>query len=478
MDRAMLDRGRSLSLWGLWWKAIQLLRPAFSRRITFMWFATIVAGITVRGDTLGVTSIVRALNLRPEFYHRLLAHFHSTGVKLDRLAALWTQVVLRLFSRPVRVNGRLVLVGDGIKAPKRGRKMPAVKLLHQQSESNTKPEYIMGHSMQAVGLLVNAAKSVFSVPLAARIHEGLVWSNRDRRTLLDKMLGLLDILALKAPYYFVADAYYAAGKMVSGLLGQGNHLVTRVKSNAVAYAPAPSKKGRRTRGRPKTYGKKLKLKSLLADVKSMQQLASPVYGEHNVTLRYRVCDLLWRPAGRLVRFVVVVHPTRGSCILMCTDTSLSATDIIRLYGLRFKIEHSFKQATRLIGSFAYHFWMKDMTPLLYRNGNQYLHRKSADYRDHVKRKINAYHVFIQAGVIAQGLLQYLAVVFPKLVWDSFGSWLRTIRPGIPPSEFVVATALRQTLPEFLMSYSQSDSLAKFIADRQDNGNMRIFRLAS
>jgi hypothetical protein len=478
MDRAMLNRGRSLSLWGLWWDAIQLLRPAFSRLSTFMWFATIVAGITIRVDTLGVSSIVRALNLRRKLYHRLLAHFHSSGVKLDRLAALWTQAVLRLFSSPVHVNGRLVLVGDGIKAPKRGRKMPAVKLLHQQSESNTKPEYIMGHSMQAVGLLVHAAQSVFSVPLAARIHEGLVWSNRDRRTLLDKMLGLLDILALKAPFYFVADAYYAAGKMVSGLLKHGNHLVTRVKSNAVAYAPAPRNNGRRTRGRPKTYGKKIKLKSLLANVRSMQQVASPVYGERNVTLRYRVCDLLWRPAGRLVRFVVVVHPTRGACILMCTDTSLSATDIVRLYGLRFKIEHSFKQATRQIGSFAYHFWMKDMIPLLYRNGNQYLHRKSADYRSHIKRKINAYHVFIQAGVIAQGLLQYLAVTSPKLVWDSFGSWLRTIRPGIPPSEFVVTNALRQTLPEFLMSYSESDSLAKFIADRQDNTNMRIFRLVS
>jgi hypothetical protein len=410
-----------------------------------------MAGITVRVDTLGITSIVRALNLRPKLYHRLLAHFHSTGVKLDRLAALWTQLAMRLFSSPVRVNGRLVLVGDGIKIPKRGRKMPAVKLLHQQSESNTKPEYIMGHSLQAVGLLVHAAQSVFSVPLAARIHEGLVWSNRDRRTLLDKMLGLIDILAIT---------------------------VRRVKSNAVAYAPAPPKKGRNKRGRPKIYGEKTKLKSLLADTRSMRQLASPVYGESNITLRYRVLDLLWRPAGRLVRFVAVIHPTRGACLLMCTDTSLSAIDIIRLYGLRFKIEHSFKQATRQIGSFAYHFWMKDMIPLLYRNGNQYLHRKSADYRSHVKRKINAYHVFIQAGVVAQGLLQYLAVASPKLVWDSFGSWLRTIRPGIPPSEFVVANALRQTLPEFLMSYSEVGSLTKFIADRQDHGNMRIFRLAS
>ena len=117
-------------------------------------------------------------------------------MQLDRLTALWTQAVLRLFPQPLRVNGRCVLVGDGIKVPKCGRKMPGVKLLHQQSESNTKPEYIMGHSLQAVSLLVQAAASVFAVPLAVRIHEGVVWSNRDRRTLLDKMLALLGIVAI------------------------------------------------------------------------------------------------------------------------------------------------------------------------------------------------------------------------------------------------------------------------------------------
>ena len=474
----MPDREQPLSLWAIWWNAIQLLRPGFSRLRTFMWFVIAVAGLTVRVDLLGVTSIVRALNLRPRLYTKLLDHFHSSGIKLDRLSALWAQAVLKLFPHLVRVNGRLVLVGDGIKAPKRGKKMPGVKLLHQQSESNTKPEYIMGHSMQAVGLLVHAAKSVFCVPLAVRIHEGLVWSNRDKRTLLDKMLGLLNILAIKVPFYFVADAYYAAGKIVNGLLKQGNHLVTRVKSNAVAYARATPKKGRKKKGRPRTYGEKTKLKSMLKDPKSMQQVASPVYGERGVTIQYRVCDLLWRPVGLLVRFVAVIHPTRGACILMCTDTTLCAVDIIRLYGLRFKIECSFKQAVRQIGSFAYHFWMKDMIPLLYRNGNQYLHRKSADYRTRVKRKIHAYHAFIQAGVVAQGLLQYLAVAAPKLVWESFGSWLRTIRPGIPPSEFVVANALRQTLPEFLMGTSKSNSLTKFIVDRQDIEEMRILRLAS
>jgi hypothetical protein len=466
-----------MQLWIYWWDAIWMLRSGCTRLRTFLWFATCVAGMTVRTDLLGVTSIVRALGLHERVYDNLLDNFHSTGVLLDKMSALWAQVVLRLFPDPLRVNGRLVLVGDGIKVPKSGKKMPAVKLLHQESDSNTKPEYIMGHSLQAVSVLVQATESVFAVPLATRIHEGLVWSNRDKRTLLDKMLTLLRIVDIRQPFYFVADAYYASQKMITGLLDQNNHLVTRVRFNAVAYTPYQHQ-GARKRGRPRVYGKKIALKSLFSDGPVMEQASSPVYGENNVTLQYRVCDLLWRPVGRLVRFVVVIHPTRGRCLLMSTDTALSAIEIIRLYGLRFKIEHGFKQAVRVIGSFSYHFWMKEMKPLRRRNGNQYLHRESPDYRDAVKRKVNAYHVFIHAGIVSQGLLQYLAANVPTLVWTSFGSWLRTIRPGIAPSELVVATALRHSLPEFLLNTARHNIFAKFIVDRQDPDRLKVFRLAS
>jgi len=466
-----------MSPWQPWWDAIVSLRPAFTRTRTFLWFATAVAGLTVRTELLGVTSIVRALALEPRYYDNLLDLFHSSAVALDRLAALWTRTVLRLFPAPLLVNGHRVVVGDGIKAPKRGKKMPAVKWLHQQSDANTKPEFIMGHSLQAVSLLVTAAHSVFAVPLAVRIHEGLVWSNRDRRTLLDKMLSLLRIVAIAEPCYFVADAYYAAGKMVHGLLGQGHHLVTRVRSNAVAYT-VHRQRGPKKRGRPRRYGRKIALQSLLRHPHRFHSAPSPVYGEHNVTIHYQTRDLLWRPAGRLVRFVAVRHPERGTCLLMCTDVSLSPIEIIRLYGLRFKIELSFKQAVRLIGTFSYHFWMRDMKPLKRRNANQYLHRESPAYREHIKRKLHAYHVFLHAGVVAQGLLQYLSVVFPDLVWSHFGSWLRTIRPGIPPSELVVTTALRNCLPQFLLTTANTHTLAKFITERQDLDNMRMFRLAA
>jgi malonyl CoA-acyl carrier protein transacylase len=86
--------------------------------------------------------------------------------------------------------------------------MPAVKLLHQVSDCNTKPEYIMGHSLQVVSVLVSAAATFFAVPLSARIHEGLVFSNRHQRTLPKKFLSLVGALGIAEPVYLVADAYY------------------------------------------------------------------------------------------------------------------------------------------------------------------------------------------------------------------------------------------------------------------------------
>ena len=180
--------------------------------------------------------------------------------------------------------------------------MLAVKSLHQASDSNTKPEYFMGHSCQALALLVKIGASFQAAPLTARIHEGLVFSNRDRRTLLDKLLLLLTALRLPEPGLLVAAAYYACGKIIAGLLDQGGHLISRLKKNACAYTVLPSPQ-RAGRGRPKLYGTKIRLRDLFTG--PLATMPSPVYDEQGVTLRWVCRDLLWRPAGRVVRFVAV-----------------------------------------------------------------------------------------------------------------------------------------------------------------------------
>ena len=102
------------------------------------------------------------------------------------------------------------------------------------------------------------------------------------------------------------------------MLAQGHHLISRLRGNGVAYFPAPSPKGQR-RGRPATYGLKSKLHHWFRYKKQFAKALSPVYGESGVTLRFYTFDLLWRKLGRLVRFVWVIHPTRGRLVLLRTD---------------------------------------------------------------------------------------------------------------------------------------------------------------
>src|SRR3990167_2463301 len=467
-------KGGFMQIWIEWWHVVKELRHACSRTRSFLWLAVSLAGICTRSDLAGVSSVVRALGLRSVCHDRLLDFFHSCAINPDRLAQVWLGIVLRFFQTIFTFNGRVILLADGIKVPKSGKKMPAVKLLHQESDSNTKPEYIMGHSCQAISIVVGAGTSAFAVPLAGRIHEGLVFSNRTTRKLTDKMVSLVQMIGISQPFYFVADAYYACQTVALGLIKDGGHVVTRVRNNAVAYCSikAPVQKHP---GRPKVYGKKVKLKSICKEESEMTKVDSPVYGETNVSIHYQAVDLIWKPLQRIVRFVAVIHPSRGKCLLMSTDLTLNRMDIIRLYGIRFKIEVSFKSALRVLGVYAYHFWMRSMTPIKRNSGNQFLHRETEKYRQAIQRKLVAYHLHVQIGVIAQGLLQYLSSMFPVMVWRNFGSWLRTIRPGIPPSEMVTAQALRMSLPEFLAGSREDSAFTKFILERVDIGRAEGLR---
>ena len=467
-----------MDLWIEWFQCVRKLRVACSRNSTFLWMAVVLATMAIRPDLLGVTSLVRAACLEPVYYYSLRNVFQSNGLDLRRLTATWVRLAMSLFM-PITVDGYFVFVADGLKVAKEGKKMPAVKYLHQESADNSKPEYIMGHSFQAISLLVQSVSGqVFSVPLISRISEGIIWQKvKNPRTLLDKLASMfLDIVqAAGVPAILVVDAYYASRKIIKPLLEKNHHLISKCKINSVAYKSPPPPKQKK-RGRPKLYGDKVRLRNLFKSGSSFLEAPSPVYGEKDVTIKYRTVILLWRPVGIKIQFVLVKHPTRGKVILMSTSLDIDPLTIIKLYGLRFKIEVSFKQAVHTIGTYAYHFWMKSMQPIKRCSGDQLLEKKSEHYRRKVKKKLDTYHRYIQLGCISQGLLQHLAINFRGAVWASFRSWLRTMRKDLVPSEMVVSNALKSCFPEFLMDRNHEPEIKKFILDRMAYEKFAGFRM--
>src|SRR3990167_7621961 len=250
-----------MGLWSKWESVVNQLESAFSRKKTFYWFMLVLIGFTIKFDAVGVTSLARGVGLLPAYYTSMLHFFTSSAVDLERLQILWTSVVFKCFSGIVRINGRCVIAGDGIKIGKEGKKMPGVKWLHQSSESNSKAEHITGHSIQVVALLVQGLSTYFAVPLAGQIHEGLRLDNQDQRTLLDKLFEMVISLQVPEAFYLVLDKYYCSGKLMKQFVAKNVHIVTMMKRSAVAYQPAVVSETKK-RGRPAKYGLKVKLFSL------------------------------------------------------------------------------------------------------------------------------------------------------------------------------------------------------------------------
>lgn len=452
-----------MELWNTWFVLVNQFKSACTREKTFFWLVIVLIGFTIKFDALGVTSLARAVGLAPNYYTCMLNFFHSSGMDLKKLRSLWIQLIFDRFSGMIKINGRCLIVGDGIKIGKEGKKMPGVKWLHQESESNSKAEYIMGHSIQAIAILVNGLCTTFAIPLMAEIHEGIRFTYKDSRTLLDKMFELLLCVNSPEKFYFIADKYYCSGRFMKQLLSSGMHIITMMKKNAVAYYPLESSSKRR--GRPKKYGKKIKLFDLFKT--NLEWISAPMPGNHNLTIRYCVIQLFWKPAGQLVNFVFVIHPEKGNAIVMSTDLTLNPMDAIFCYSIRFKIEVAFKQAVHQIGAFMYRFWLRIMKRRKRGSSNQELQFAPKHFKQKVLKKINAYHIFIQIGFIAQGLMQYLSIHCTKTVWGNFGTWLRTIRKNTLPSEKVVALAMMRTYFEFLKDDSICAIFKKFLRNHTD-----------
>lgn len=458
-----------MELWRTWLDVVQSLRPAFSRTVPWHWFLIALMGMTIRwGDCLGgVTAIVRKCWLHEACYRNLLHFFHSNAVDLHLLKYLWTKLVLKIF--PVGLfPDKLVLIADGIKIPREGRKMPGVRLLHQESTSNTKPTWIMGHMCQSVGILACGFNRLFCVPLATEIHAGVTFSNRDKRTLHDKLMNLVKSLKIPLDWCLVADAYYGSKSIVKHL-PPGCHLLVRLKSNAVGWQQASAVRHRK-RGRPRIYGEKIVLRELY-DQGSWEKSKISLPGRPPLEVNFRSIDLLWRPITRKVRFILVSHPHKGRMILMTTDLHMEPTSAIELYLARFQIEQSFSVQVQVFGSYCYRFWMMAMDKLKRGSRGIYLHRKQEWYRDQVRRKLKAYELFIHTGMIAQGLCQYLSLTKPVLVLRNFRCYFRTMPAEKAPSERIVSKALENRFFEFLVGMDTDHAFTKFIWERLEVDRM-------
>jgi len=238
-------------------------------------------------------------------------------------------------------------------------KMVGVQKWHDHSGNPDRGDHLIGHHWAIAGLLctsVVAGKALtLCWPLLANLIPGqsnpfgFVVSPQgvaQAMTFWDAVCPLMAQLYQMLgglPLRVVADAYFAKAPFINWMLSAHVHVITRMRTDAVGWddpqTEPPLPPGKKKRGRKPTKpkkGKKWKIAQLL-NLFPLQEVTVTIYGKPQ-TLHIVTRDLWIKDVTTQKVRVVVIKTKKDHIILLSTDLTLSAVQIIHIYSLRFSLE--------------------------------------------------------------------------------------------------------------------------------------------
>jgi len=413
--------------------------PVFKRLKTWRWFVVVIIGFIVRTNQRGITSIISALRLKPKLYHCILHFFRSKGYIAADIFKTWIRAAMKR-SNVVRLGGRVLTIGDHIKIPKEGRRMPGIQLIHQESQNSGKSEFIEGHIYGHVSAVITNGKESRSLPLMTNLHKIPPKDEVTKKPLEDTIVVQMihsiheTAKAIKEPVVSVLDGFFCKGSTfttakacVSERGEKMLEIITLANVDTSGYT-IPVSSGKKKAGRPKIYGDKVKLYNLFSDMSKFNETTLVLYGKLT-KVKYLMLDLIWRPAKNVIRFVAV-DSHLGQIVLMSDSLTLTAEDIITGYAFRYKIEPCFNDLKNTIGGFGYHFWTKALP-----KRKRWAKNSHDAHQEPLNQKTlnakTATEAFVCLSTIAAGILTIIAFSHSREIWSRYPGWIRTQRSCIP-----------------------------------------------
>jgi hypothetical protein len=242
--------------------------------------------------------------------------------------------------------GRLILwtaIDDSVIA-KTGKRIPglAYHFHHNAGKDHRAWPFLFGHCWVTLGVVWPTITRALCFPLRAALYtRAKDCPPSDYQGKVPLALSLLR--AVRWPQrvclYVLADGAYATRDFLRGARELGHHVLTRLKCNADVCWQAPTHRPGQ-RGRRRIYGKKV---DLAAYHEAHRRQAPVRIGAQSYIATYSALDAVPRRFGQLSRIVIVDLPRHQRAVLLSTDLSLSPTEIIQRYAMRFSLEIAYRE---------------------------------------------------------------------------------------------------------------------------------------
>jgi DDE superfamily endonuclease len=306
-----------------------------------------------------VTTWARAAGLSDQFRPCYTA-VAAAGKKAGTIAA---RLVLAVVEPLVGGAARLTLALDDTPTKRYGPHVQGAGVHHNPTPGPAGSAYVSGHVFVVLALLApHPAWGVIALPLLARLYvrakdlPGIGPKHRPEfRTKLELAVELLRwakswVGLLGKPLWVVADGAYAKREFLKPAQALGMTVVSRLRCDAALWSlPPVIPPGQKGPGRPRIYGtERISLANRAGQRRGWTTEAFTLYGER-VTKRYKTFLATWKPAGGVIRVVLVDEPA-GWRAYFCTDPSATVADVLTTVADRFSLEITFRDCKEVVGA--------------------------------------------------------------------------------------------------------------------------------
>lgn len=173
----------------------------------------------------------------------------------------------------------------------------------------------------------------------------------------------------------VTDGGFTRAGFLKPVIKMGIVVISRLRKDAVFYGEVKQPK-KRKRGRPRKYGKRIKLANLVKKADGWFKIKVFLYGKEE-TKEVKVFKALYKPAGCRVQVLVVRESEGCFRAFMCSDLTVCAVEILEAVADRYAIEQNFSDLKEIegagrqqvrtlvsnVGAFHLNLWLHSMIEL-------------------------------------------------------------------------------------------------------------------